>query len=797
MKRLLPLAFSLILPILGLAQVPTQTVRGKVTEAASGEPLRSVQVVVAESDPAIGTLTDEEGRFVLENVPIGRIQIVASLSGFSESRSDFFILSSSREGIVDLTLSELIGEARVGEVSITASEYPHKAVNSLSVVSTRSFSAEETERYAASVNDPGRMALTYPGVQQGGDDSENDIIIRGNSSFGMLWRLEGIDIPNPNHFARAGTSGGGVTVFSAQLLANSDFSTGAFAAEYGNAISGVFDIHFRKGNMEQRQYRAKVGLLGLDFAAEGPFRKGQSSYLVNYRYSTLGLLNNLGFYLVGERVANNFQDLSFNLAFDGKDGKSFVTVFGMGGLSLEHYEPVANPEDREPGVANHWEDRYRQSNMAATGMTYTRRLDDKSFLKWTVAMMAGDIDYQYDTLSLTDEPFRYNDEKYLDQRITTSLAYTRKISPRTTIKTGVFFNQIFFTYYKETTPRSTDLQIVPQGTISLDGQGNTRTYQAYAQASHRLSEKWTVNAGLHSILLELNTTGAVEPRVSLQYAPNGRHSLSAAYGWHSQMLPLGAYYYRQDDTLSTGEVVSNFPNADLPFIRSNHFVLAYNGLFFQNLRFNVEVYLQQLSRVPVEEDPSVWWWLNNRSGVATFPLVGEGRGTNYGIDFALEKFFSNGLYFLLTYSRFESTYETLDGNVYPTRFATRFASTYTFGKEITFKRGAVLQAGARVLYNGGFRYTPFDPVLSQQEGRFIPLDGAANEGQVDPYFRIDGRISFRKNNKRTSSILSLDVQNIMDRRNPNNIQYNPVTNDLEFRRHPSGLIPVLSYQIDF
>ena len=381
MRQLLLLIFCTMFPVLLMAQIPTQTVRGKVTESDSGEPLQAVRIVVLGSDPVIGTMTDESGRYVLDNVPIGRIQILATLNGYAESRSDFVILSSSREGLIDLSIAELIGETRVGEVSITASEYPHKAVNSLSVVSTRSFSAEETERYAASVNDPGRMALTYPGVQQGGDDSENDIIIRGNSSFGMLWRLEGIDIPNPNHFARPGTSGGGVTVFSAQLLANSDFSTGAFAAEYGNAISGVFDIRFRKGNMEQRQYRAKVGLLGLDFAAEGPFKQGRSSYLVNYRYSTLGLLNNLGFYLVGERVANTFQDLSFNLAFDLKDGKSFVTVFGMGGLSLEHYEPVANPADREPGVANHWEDRYRQSNMTASGMTYTRRLDDKSFLK--------------------------------------------------------------------------------------------------------------------------------------------------------------------------------------------------------------------------------------------------------------------------------------------------------------------------------------------------------------------------------------------------------------------------------
>lgn len=795
MSRLYLLLF--LFPTCLMAQVPTQTIRGTITDGDSREPLRSVQVVVEGISPVIGTLTDEQGKFVLENVPVGRRQIIATLAGFAESRSDFFLLASSGESTVNLSVSELVGEAKVGEVNITASEYPHKAVNSMSVVSTRSFSAEETERYAASANDPGRMALTYPGVQQGGDDSENDIIIRGNSSFGMLWRLEGIDIPNPNHFARAGTSGGGITVFSAKLLANSDFSTGAFPAEYGNAISGVFDINFRKGDMQNRQYRAKVGLLGLDFSAEGPFQKGRSSYIVNYRYSTLGLINNFGFYLVGERVSNNFQDLSFNLAFDGKDGKSFITVFGMAGLSLEHYEPVADPTEREPGVGNNWEDRYRTSNMTASGMTYTRRFNSKSFLKWTVAAMASNIHYVYDTLDLQDTPFRYNDEQYLDQRITTSLSYTNKISPRTRIKTGVFFNQIFFNFFKETTARKLDVMERLQVDVSLDGKGNTRTYQAYAQISHRLNEQWTINGGLHSVMLDLNNTGAVEPRFSIQFAPNGKHSVSLAAGLHSQMLPLGAYYYRQNDTLANGSIDISFPNFDLKFIQSQHYVLAYNGLFFNNIRFNAEAYLQRLSRVPVEPEPGVWWWLNNRSGIAEFPLVSEGLGTNYGIDLAVEKFFSGGLYFLITYSRFQSTYETLDGNIYPTRFATRFASTYTFGKEFTFKKGSVLQAGARVLYNGGFRYTPFDPVQSQQEGRFIPLENGANQGQVDPYFRIDARISYRKNNKRTSSTLSLDVQNVMNRPNPNNIRYNPTTNSLEFRNHPSGLIPILSYEVTF
>ena len=361
MRNLLLLFF--LLPVCLLAQEKTQTIRGRVFDSYSKKPISGAVLYVEGIEPKLGAVSDANGSFRIANVPIGRRTLKCSYPNYSNYVSDNFILSTAREMYLEIALIEEIFETSTDEVVITAREYPTKAVNDVAVVSTRSFSAEETGRYAASVNDPGRMALSLPGVQQGGDEAENDIIVRGNSSYGVLWRLEGIDIPNPNHFARAGTSGGGITVFSAQLLDRSDFSSGGMPAEYGNAIAGAYDIRFRKGNMENRDYRIKLGLLGLDFAAEGPFSKGRASYLVNYRYSTLSLLNRAGFNLVGERVDNDFQDLSFNMAWNSKDGRTFVTWFGLGGLSLERYRPVVNPSERDSAISNHWEDRFRTSNM--------------------------------------------------------------------------------------------------------------------------------------------------------------------------------------------------------------------------------------------------------------------------------------------------------------------------------------------------------------------------------------------------------------------------------------------------
>ncbi|MEY4905441.1 MAG: hypothetical protein RLZZ292_3256, partial [Bacteroidota bacterium] len=409
------IVFLLLCPLFLFAQQKTQSIRGMVTDNDSHQPLIGASIVLKNSNPIVGTTSDAEGHFVLPKISVGRQALEVSYIGYETVLTEEFIVTTAKELLINVELNE--NAHSIGGVEITYKNNHNAPINELAVVSTRSFSVEETDRIAASVNDPGRMALSYPGVAQGRDDTENDIIIRGNSSFGMLWRLEGIDIPNPNHFARPGTSGGGITVFSAQLLSRSDFSTGGMPAEYGNAISGAMDIHFRKGNKEKRENRVKIGLLGLDFATEGPIKKERSSYLVNYRYSTLGLLNSMGFHLVGERVSNDFQDLSFNLSLDSKDKRNLWTVFGLGGISKERYTPVVNPLEREYGKGNQWEDRQQSSDMGAVGVTYTRLIDDKSHLKWVIAAMGSHIYRVFDTLNVKDERYRYNTQQYYDTRI--------------------------------------------------------------------------------------------------------------------------------------------------------------------------------------------------------------------------------------------------------------------------------------------------------------------------------------------------------------------------------------------
>src|SRR4029079_5150629 len=351
------------------------------------------------------------------------------------------------------------------EVVVKAPANPKLPVNKLSIVSARSFTPEETNRYATAVNDTSRMAMSFPGVQPV-RDARSDIIIRGNSAAVMLWRLEGIDIPNPNHFARKGSSGGGITIFSSSMLDNSDFSSGAFPAEYGDALSGVFDMRFRKGNKEKNGYTFKAGLLGLDLSAEGPIKKGQSSFLFNYRYSTLGILNALGFHLTDEREDNNFQDLSFNLSFPSKDNRSVFNVWGIGGLSKEDYAPVEDVAD--------WDeyDDYAiydfKTNMGAAGIGHSLQVGKSGLLKTSLAIMNQKITYVDDTLNTQKIPFTINDELYKNSRVSFAISYSMKLGKSVNGKSGVFISRIGYEFQQSLYDFETNVY----NENIIDGEGN-------------------------------------------------------------------------------------------------------------------------------------------------------------------------------------------------------------------------------------------------------------------------------------------------------------------------------------
>ncbi len=784
MKNITILFASLFLANFLFAQTPTQTIKGTVVDKDTQEPLIGATVMVDGFDD-LGTTTEVDGSFRLENVPVGRRKIVATYVGYISYVNDNVLLNSAKE--VELNISLLQASSELGEVTVIATQHGKQPNNEDLVVSAISFSVEDIKSNAASANDPGRMAMGFPGVQPN-RDSRSDIVIRGNSGIGLAWRLEGIDIPNPNHFARRGSSGGGITIFSMSMLGNSDFSTGAFSAEYGNAFSGVFDVKLRNGNKDNREYSFKAGILGLDFSTEGPIKKGKSSYLVNYRYSTLGILNSMGIHLVGPRVSNTFQDLSFKLRFASKDSRDILSIWGIGGLSKERQDPVDGVENWKSYTD--YRTRDFETNMGAIGLTHTHLFKDDSYLKTNLAVMSQEVLFSNDTLTQEFVATDVNDEDYTEGRITLSTNYNKKFSPKLTLKTGVYLNNLFYDLYHD--------KLIKETTVNyLDIKDNSFLIQPYINFRIRPRSDWMINLGAHAMFFSLNNTYSVEPRVAVRKNFSKNNSLSFAYGLHSRTLPTGSYFTKIED--SQGMVTQ--PNMDLELIKSHHLVLAYDQLIADRLRLHSEVYFQYLFDVPVSVDEnSTYSILNEIDGFATQALVSEGTGRNYGIDISLQQSFDAGFFMLLSTSIFESTYQALNGERFNTIYNSGVSGSLLLSKEFTFKDNSVLQTGLKLLFNGGQRLTPLLSTEVNPEDPNEPLldESKAFTQKVDPYFRPDLRIAYRKDKENYAWSLSLDIQNAIARRNIDAINrtFDPDLGEWVFRKQ-STLTPVLSYQIDF
>ena len=761
------------------AQQLTQTIRGTVIDQITKAPMPGATVMIMGSDPVIGITTDVAGDFKITALPLGSYSLKVSFMGFKEIIFPKVQLNSGKEVVLTIPLEEDI--TQIDEFVVTATD-KDRTINDMIQVSGRTFSVEEARKFAAAVNDPGRMAASFSGVTST-DDGNNNISIRGNSPNGLLWRMEGIEIPNPNHFVNPGTSGGGVSILSSQLLANSDFLTGAFPAEYGNALSGVFDLSLRKGNNENQEFTLQAGFLGLDVAAEGPIAKNyKGSYLINYRYSTLSLLSKIGLPL-GDFVTN-FQDLSFNVYLP-TGPKSTITLFGFGGLSDQDGDALTDSlEWQSEG------DRYGStffSNTGAVGIKHSYILNEANFLQTTVLASGNALGTTEHRL---DDNLQFQDrfyENYSNSKITLSSVLNTKFSAKASLRSGFYVNQLYYNlrednYEEETQSLETN----------INSKGNTQSVQAFSQLNYRANERLTVNLGLHYLQLLLNNSSSVEPRLSASYALDEKQRLSFGYGLHSQVQPLGTYFAKQE---ANGLII--LPNKDLGLSKSHHFVLGYDRSLTPYLRMKVETYYQHLFNIPIKSGTDETYSIINQQWTfATDPLVNEGFGRNYGVELTLEQFTHNDLYFLLSTSVYSSTYKTNEDVWRNTAYNGNFNVTFTAGKEFKLKKERVLGLNVRAIYSGGLRTTPLNLEESIEKGEGVYDDNLAYSSQNPSYFRTDLRLSLKKNKAKSTRTWALDIQNATNRQNVYGSYFEPMSNEIEIS-YQAPLIPILSYRVEF
>ena len=767
------------------SQNQVQTVRGNVIDKVSQVPLPGVAVLVFNSDPLNGTTTDAQGNFRLLNVPVGKQSFKISFIGYKEVLLRDLSVNAGKELVLTVNMEEEV--TVVSEVVIQGKVEKNKPLNDMFTVSARTFSVEETQKFAAAINDPARMATSFAGVVSA-DDGSNHISIRGNSPNGLQWRMEGVEIPNPNHFSTLGSSGGGISILSSQLLGNSDFSTGAFAAEYGNALSGVFDLKLRKGNNEKREYTVQAGFLGVDLSAEGPFKKRyEGSYLINYRYSTLSVLAKIGVPL-GDAVTN-FQDFAFNISLPTKNAGTFG-LFGFGGLSSE--TSVAKKDSLL------WKtDQYYQynskfySNTGVAGLTNTKLFNNNSYLRTILAVSGtqnGEDDEKLESdYVTTSKAFA---EQYLQSKIALSSVYTKKVTVLSSFRTGVILNQLNYNLSMKTMQ---DTTVLIQKINSKDG---SQTVQAFFQWNYKVTPSLTSNIGMHYMQFFLNNSNSIEPRASLKYEINPKHSLSFGYGLHSKLQVMGLYFI-QVQSANDQHVM---PNKDLGLSKAHHFVLGYDWNFTEYTHVKTEFYYQYLYNIPISADKnSTYSVLNSLWDYPAEALVNKGFGKNYGCDLTFEHFLHNNLYYMLSASLFESKYKAPNDQWYNTRFNTNYSTVLTLGKDWTLsekRKKRVIGFNLKSMYIGGFRYTPIDLSASLAAGETKYVDSKTFSGKNPDYWRLDIRVSLKRNYKKATGTVALDIQNTTNHKNVGGQYFDSQTGAIKYW-YQAPLIPILSYRLEF
>lgn len=736
----------------GNAQDLSQTIRGTIVDKQTQSPLPGAMIQLLNSDPVKACTSDENGKFRLESVPLGRWQIKFSLLSYKE-RIQSIILTSGKEIVLQVELEE--NAVQADEVTIVAEQDKTKSNNKMATVSSRLFSTEEAARYAGSRNDPARMAANFAGVS-GANDSRNDIIIRGNSPLGVLWRVNGLDIPNPNHFGSLGSTGGPISILNNNTLDNSDFMTGAFPADYGNATAGVFDLKMRTGNNEKYEYLAQMGFNGFELGAEGPFSKKNknASFLINYRYSTLSVFKYLNIDFGTGAAIPQYQDITYKLEFPTKKFGKY-TFWGIGGISF--IDLKAKDQSKENNLYGYsGRNISYQSNVGASGISHVYLINPSSYIKTNIGVsgqynliIADRIDTSVVPNILSPE---YRNKSYT-LRYSFNTTFNKKINSRNFINSGVYAD-LFSTMFVDSSNAFTGLGILPL----RDFKGNSVLCRVFSQWQHKLNQKLTLNSGISAQQFYLNHSFAIEPRVGLKYEISNNDAISFGSGMHSQLQPL--YVYFSTSTTSSGNVETN---RNLDFSRAIHAVLAYDKSLFKNTRIKIEMYYQYLYNIPIRVRKDYFSAINLGADFESpniDSLVSKGNGENYGIEFTLEKFYSKGFYYLLTTSVFESKYKGSDGVLRNTAFNGNYVINALAGKEFKIKTKHTIAFDVKIVYAGGKRYVPIDIDNSILYNRQINFNQQAYSPQFNPYFRIDLKTSYRLNSKHVTHEVSVDVQNL-------------------------------------
>jgi hypothetical protein len=755
--------------------LPTTTIRGEIVSNQSRTPI--IAATVRLTNTKLGAISTDKGTFRIENVPVGRYQLEVFAIGY-EKLVRQVVLTSGKELQLSLELNESYVETE--EIVVTGAKGSFTPINESAIVSSQMFSVDEVERYAGARFDPARAAQNFAGVL-GANDERNDIVVRGGSPTELLWRLDGLDIPNPNHFATQGATGGPISVLNTRLLDNSDFMTGAFPAEYNDKMSGVFDLRTRKGNNENYEFMGQLGFNGVEAGAEGPI-PGSGSFIANYRYSFLGILQDMGVDFGTGTGIPEYQDAMIKVDLDKweNDKISLTGLFGSSNIYIkdsEDEEAATNDEDVKDGT-----------DLYSLGINWQHVFNDDMFGRLTLGTVYSVYNTDTDSVTVHDNgsiettPYysQSNYEAYVNAK------YNLNYSPgnRHYLSSGIEARHRF---YKIDEERYT-IGWGDTERYQLYKTDNSMQYQGFLNWNWKIDENLTTNIGLASQYLAISDKSTIEPRASLNYQLGDRNSFSLGFGLHRQSLPLQVYYSRPE-------------NRNLDFMQSIHYVAGYTFLPFEDALIKIEGYYKDISNAPIEKDSiSSWSFLNGGTSFGSIAidrnLVSKGTGRTYGAELTFMKHFSNGYYITATGSYVRQEYKGSDGVLRNGQFDNRFIFNLLGGYEWVVSPTFSIEFSGKYTLAGGRPYTPIDIETSAERNSTWHYDDLAYTLRMPNYNRLDLRIDFRNNLEGYAIISYVSVENVLNVKNVAGYSWD-VNGQKIHTSKQLGIFPIGGVRIEF
>ena len=776
---------SLLLTIIFLAgclvspaQSITRSIGGRITDAASGSPLPGASIVIPGSDPLLGASSGTDGGFVISGVPVGRHTVRVTYIGYEDVVISEILVGSAREPFLTVAMKEKVNT--MNEVVIRSGKA--EPLNPMASVSARQINMEEASRYAGGFNDPARLASSFAGVT--GSLGDNGIVIRGNAPKGLLWRMEGVPISNPAHFANVGNLGAGaVTALSDQVMGGSDFLTGAFPAEYGNALSGVFDIRLRNGNSDKRLYAAKLGLSGLEATLEGPFVKGKgSTYLLNYRYSIFDLLAPI---LPPEMGTLRYHDLSFRFNFP----TAHAGTFSVWGIGARDYQGRKALTDTTKWKTDNDKQEYKTHLfMMAAGLGHKIFAGKKTYFSTSLSLAGNGLDLHTKMFDASGILAPYEEIANRTWDLSLSAFVNHKFGSRHTNRTGIRVSRLEYRWLIRNDAGHGGNLIT-----YADDRGSAVAAEAFSQSKVELTDDLSLTAGLHTQFFALNRNITVEPRLSLTWNLSANQSLSLAYGLHSQLEMLNFYLA---EVPSQGGATR--ANRDLGFSKAHHAVVSWKLRLGDHAQLKAEPYFQYLFDIPVKPH-SPWSMQNLQNGIYfNDSLVNEGKGRNIGIDITVERNLFRGWYGMATVSLFDSRYCGGDGVWRKSRFDRNYVVNLLGGREWKSGRQKNNLFGINLKFTlmGGDRVTPVDLAASQASGETVEdlTQAFSRQKAAAPILSLS--LNYRVNKKRHAGIWEFSFINMLGYKELNRYYYDRTTQSV--RKDENQLvIPNLSYRIEF